>query len=147
MWGEISPPLSKGGFMTITVNGKVVRINEQEVEKIAAGLGISKQEAIQVWLEDNEYIENAEQVKLDTKAKSNRITATIHQAKAINTKKTQRERVLKDDPTKENLIKCIKVLLEGKGCEKVEIVNKTKLISFTLGGETFKLDLIRQRNK
>lgn len=133
--------------MTITVNGKAVRINEQEVEKIAAGLGISKQEAVQVWLEDNEYIENAEQVQLDTKAKSNRITATIHQAKAINTKKTQRERVLKDDPTKENLIKCIKVLLEGKGCEKVEIVNKTKLISFTLGGETFKLDLIRQRNK
>lgn len=133
--------------MTITVNGKAVRINEQEVEKIAVGLGISKQEAVQVWLEDNEYIENAEQIKLDTKAKSNRITATIHQAKAINTKKTQRERVLKDDPTKENLIKCIKVLLEGKGCEKVEIVNKTKLISFTLGGETFKLDLIRQRNK
>lgn len=133
--------------MTITVNGKAVRINEQEVEKIAVGLGITKQEAVQVWLEDNEYLENAEQVKLDTKAKSNRITATIHQAKAINTKKTQRERVLKDDPTKENLIKCIKVLLEGKGCEKVEIINKTKLISFTLGGETFKLDLIRQRNK
>ena len=133
--------------MTITVNGKAVRINEQEVEKIAAGLGISKQEAIQVWLEDNEYIENAEQVKLDTKAKSNRITATIHQAKAIKPKKTQRERVLKDDPTKENLIKCIKAVLEEKGCEKVEIVNKTKLISFTLGGETFKLDLIRQRNK
>ena len=133
--------------MTITVNGKAVRINEQEVEKIAAGLGISKQEAVQVWLEDNEYLENAEQVKLDTKAKSNRITATIHQAKAINTKKTQRERVLKDDPTKENIIRCIKVLLEGKGCEKVEILNKTKLISFTLGGETFKLDLIRQRNK
>lgn len=133
--------------MTITVNGKAVRINEQEVNKIAAGLGISKQEAIQVWLEDNEYIENAEQVKLDTKAKSNRITATIHQAKAINTKKTQRERVLKDDPAKENLIRCIKAALEEKGCEKVEIVNKTKLISFTLGGETFKLDLIRQRNK
>lgn len=133
--------------MTITVNGKAVRINEQEVEKIAVGLGISKQEAVQVWLEDNEYIENAEQVKLDTKAKSNRITATIHQAKAITPKKTQRERVLKDDPTKENLIKCIKVALEEKGCEKVEIVNKTKLISFTLGGETFKLDLIRQRNK
>ena len=133
--------------MTITVNGKAVRINEQEVEKIAAGLGISKQEAVQVWLEDNEYIENAEQVQLDTKAKSNRITATIHQAKAINTKKTQRERVLKDDPAKENLIRCIKAALEEKGCEKVEIVNKTKLISFTLGGETFKLDLIRQRNK
>ena len=133
--------------MTITVNGKAVRINEQEVEKIAAGLDISKQEAVQVWLEDNEYIENAEQVKLDTKAKSNRITATIHQAKAINTKKTQRERVLKDDPTKESIISCIKALLEEKGCEKVEILNKTKLISFTLGGDTFKLDLIRQRNK
>ena len=133
--------------MTITVNGKVIRIKEQEVEKIAAGLGITNQEAIQVWLEDNGYLENAEQVQLDTKAKSNRITATIHQAKAINTKKTQRERVLKDDPAKENIIKCIKALLEEKGCEKVEILNKTKLISFTLGGDTFKLDLIRQRNK
>ena len=133
--------------MTITVNGKVIRIKEQEVEKIAAGLGITNQEAIQVWLEDNGYLENAEQVQLDTKAKSNRITATIHQAKAISTKKTQRERVLKDDPTKENIISCIKALLEEKGCEKVEILNKTKLISFTLGGDTFKLDLIRQRNK
>lgn len=133
--------------MTITVNGKVIRIKDQEVEKIAAGLGITNQEAIQVWLEDNGYLENAEQVQLDTKAKSNRITATIHQAKAISTKKTQRERVLKDDPIKENIISCIKVLLEGKGCEKVEILNKTKLISFTLGGDTFKLDLIRQRNK
>ena len=133
--------------MTITVNGKVIRIKEQEVEKIAAGLGITNQEAIQVWLEDNGYLENAEQVQLDTKAKSNRITATIHQAKAIGTKKTQREKVLKDDPTKENIISCIKALLEEKGCEKVEILNKTKLISFTLGGETFKLDLIRQRNK
>ena len=133
--------------MTITVNGKVIRIKEQEVEKIAAGLGITNQEAIQVWLEDNGYLENAEQVQLDTKAKSNRITATIHQAKAINTKKTQRERVLKDDPTKENIISCIKALLEEKGCEKVEILNKTKLISFSLGGDTFKLDLIRQRNK
>ena len=133
--------------MTITVNGKVIRIKEQEVEKIAAGLDITNQEAIQVWLEDNGYLENAEQVKLDTKAKSNRITATIHQAKAINTKKTQRERVLKDDPTKENIISYIKALLEEKGCEKVEILNKTKLISFTLGGDTFKLDLIRQRNK
>ena len=133
--------------MTITVNGKVIRIKEQEVEKIAAGLGITNQEAIQVWLEDNGYLENAEQVQLDTKAKSNRITATIHQAKAINPKKTQRERVLKDDPAKENIINCIKALLEEKGCEKVEILNKTKLISFTLGGDTFKLDLIRQRNK
>lgn len=133
--------------MTITVNSKVIRIKEQEVEKIAAGLGITNQEAIQVWLEDNGYLENAEQVQLDTKAKSNRITATIHQAKAISTKKTQRERVLKDDPTKENIISCIKALLEEKGCEKVEILNKTKLISFTLGGDTFKLDLIRQRNK
>lgn len=133
--------------MTITVNGKVIRIKDQEVEKIAAGLGITNQEAIQVWLEDNGYLENAEQVQLDTKAKSNHITATIHQAKAINTKKTQRERVLKDDPTKENIISCIKALLEEKGCEKVEILNKTKLISFTLGGDTFKLDLIRQRNK
>lgn len=133
--------------MTTNVNGKNIRINEQEVKKISKGLDITFNEAVQVWLEDEGYLENAEQEQLNTKAKENRITATIHQAKALSPKKTQRERVLKDDPTKENLIKCIKAVLEEKGCEKVEIVNKTKLISFTLGGETFKLDLIRQRNK
>lgn len=133
--------------MTTNINGKNIRINEQEVEKIAKGLDITFNEAVQVWLEDEGYLENAEQEQLNTKAKENRITATIHRAKALSPKKTQRERVLKDDPTKENLIKCIKAVLEEKGCEKVEILNKTKLISFNLGGETFKLDLIRQRNK
>lgn len=133
--------------MTTNINGKVIRINEQEVEKIAKGLNITIQEAVQVWLEDEGYLENAEQEQLNAKAKENRITATIHQAKALSPKKTQRERVLKADPIKENLIRCIKVLLEGKGCENVEILNKTKLISFNLGGDTYKLDLIRQRNK
>lgn len=133
--------------MTTNVNGKNIRINEQEVEKISKGLDITFNEAVQVWLEDEGYLENAEQEQLNTKAKENRITATIHQAKALSPKKTQRERVLKDDPAKENLIKCIKAALEEKGCENVEILNKTKLISFNLGGDTYKLDLIRQRNK
>ena len=133
--------------MTTNINGRVIRINEQEVEKISKGLDITIQEAVQVWLEDEGYLENAEQEQLNAKAKENRITATIHQAKALSPKKTQRERVLKADPIKENLIRCIKALLEGKGCENVEILNKTKLISFNLGGDTYKLDLIRQRNK
>ena len=56
----------------------------------------------------------------------------------------------KENPTKEGIITKIFNFLCGLSefsIENVEILNKTKLISFNLGGDTYKLDLIRQRNK
>lgn len=126
-------------------NGKVVRIPMEEINKQMRLLKLSKDEAIQMYLEDEGYLENEEQEALERKAKENRITATIHQAKAEYKEKTQRERVKKDDPTKEGIIKAIAEMLPSVNAENVEIVNAGKLITFTIGTDKYKLDLIRQR--
>ena len=72
--------------------GKNVRIPDGEISKFMSNHGISKEDAIQMWLEDEGYLENEEQEALCQKAKENRITATIHEASAKDPrKKTQRE--------------------------------------------------------
>lgn len=126
-------------------NGKVINVPMEEVNKSMRLLRLSKDEAIQMWLEDEGYMENEEQEALERKAKENRITATIHQAKAEYKEKTQRERVKKDDPTKEGIIKAVAEMLPSLNAENIEIVNAGKLITFTIGADKYKLDLIRQR--
>ena len=127
--------------------GKTIRIPDSEINKFVSNHGITKDEAIQMWLEDEGYLENEEQEALCQKAKENRITATIHDASAKDPrKKTQRERVKKEDPTKEMIIAEIAKMLPNFA-ENVKIENAGKLITFTIGADNFKLDLIRQRAK
>ena len=125
-------------------SGKVVRIPQDEVNRSMALLHLSKDDAIQMWLEDEGYEINEEQEALCQKAKDNRITATVHQAKSY-TPKTQRERVKKADPTKEGITAAIADLLPSLNAENVVIENAGKIITFTIGGDKYKLDLIRQR--
>lgn len=127
--------------------GKNVRIPDSEIDKFITNHGISKDEAIQMWLEDEGYLENEEQEALCQKAKDNRITATIHEASAKDPrKKTQRERVKKEDPTKEMIIAEIAKMLP-QFAENVKIENAGKLITFSIGADNFKIDLIRTRGK
>lgn len=123
--------------------GKVVNIPDATIANYRKMLGLTQREAIQMWLEDEGYEVNEEQEALCQKAKENRITATIHEAKAKQ--KTQRERVKKEDPTKEGVIKAIAEMLPDLNADNIEIVNAGKLITFTIGADKYKLDLIRQR--
>lgn len=127
-------------------NGKTKIIPDEEIENNMRYLHLSREEAIQVWLEDEGIEINPEQEALVQKAKENRITATIHQARA-DKPKTQRERVVKPDLPKETLIAEIAKLLDNLGCVNVEIVNKTKLITFQYGDDSYKVDLSRKNQK
>ena len=40
--------------MIVNVNGKDINVNEKEVNKLVEVLGISEEEAIQTWIEDND---------------------------------------------------------------------------------------------
>lgn len=132
--------------MVYVLNGKNIKIPDNELTNIQNGLQVSKEEAIQIYLEDNGYLENAEQVALDKKAKDNKITATIHKAQSDKErKKTTRER--KPDIEKEQIIKDLKEFLTEKGMQKVEITNKSKIIEFNIGNNHYKLDLIKTRAK
>lgn len=126
-----------------TKKGKQVEIPDDELDSLVDKLDLSLQEAIDLWLEDNAFQVNEEQEALDKKAKANRITATIHEARAEKPKK-ERKVVRKEDATKESIIKALAETLEGIATN-VNIENVGKLITFKLGDDTFKLDLIRQR--
>lgn len=125
--------------------GKRVNIPDNTIATYRKMLGLTQREAIQMWLEDEGYEVNAEQEALCQKAKENRVTATVHQARAEYKPKTQRERIKKDDPTKEGIIKAIAEMLPTLNAENITVVNSGKLITFTIGADTYKLDLIRQR--
>ena len=83
-------------------DGKIIRISEKTIENLMTQLGLDREDAIQVYLEDEGYEINEEQEELTKKAKDNKITATIHKAEA---KKKERKKVeRKPNPDKEFLI-------------------------------------------
>jgi len=121
--------------------GKVVNIPNAELSKLMAVCN-SRAEAVELWLYDHDYIENVEADKLTAKAKENKIP---HKAKAEYKQKTQRERVVKEDKVKEAIIQAVADMLPNLQAENVVVEKKGKLITFTVGEDKFKFDLIRQR--
>lgn len=127
--------------MNYKFNNKNITIPDSEIQNNMKLLGISKEEAIQMWLEDNDYLENEIVVELTKKAKENK--AVDHGAKADKERKpVKRER--KPDLEKENLIQMFADCLKNAGFD-AEITNKSKLIEFTVGENHYKLDLVKQR--
>lgn len=121
--------------------GKVVNIPNKELAQLMAVCN-SRQEAVDLWLYDHDYIECAEAEELTAKAKENKVS---HNARAEVKQKTQRERVVKEDKVKEDIIQAVADMLPNLQAENVVIEKKGKLITFTVGTDKFKFDLIRQR--
>lgn len=122
--------------------GKVVNIPNAEVTKLQTILKCSRAEAVDCWLYDEGYIDCPEADELTAKAKENKVS---HNAKAEVKQKTQRERVVKEDKVKETIIQAVADMLPSLEAENVVIEKKGKLITFTVGEDKFKFDLIRQR--
>lgn len=123
-------------------NGKEINIDENMLLKSMSAFGISREEAIQLYLEDNDYEENEEVEELTKKAKDNKITATIHQAKGKEGKKREVKR--KEDPDKEWLISQLADTLGKLGLD-YQVTNIGKIIEFSYNDQKYKIDLIRQR--
>jgi hypothetical protein len=133
--------------MFYNLNGKNIKIPDEEIKKNMEILDLSEEEAIQLYLEDEGYLENEEVAELTKKAKDSGIMSTIHGAKAEKPKaKVERER--KENPTKERIIAEIgKFLCQLDGISGVNIVNIGKIIEFECENKHFKLDLIQKREK
>lgn len=133
--------------MNYNFNGKTLKIPDKEIEVSMKNLELTRDEAIQMWLEDNGYMDNEEQNTLDEHAKAERITATIHQASAVDkSQKKKRNVQKKEDPNKALLIQTLAHHLKTIA-SNVIIENSTKIITFEYEGEKFKLDLSRTRVK
>lgn len=130
--------------MKYNFNGKTINIPDKEIEKSMRVLKLTKEEAIEMWLDDEGYTEDEEQVALTQKAKENRITATIHSAKEETKEKKTTKRERKEDPEKEMIIAEIAKILPNFA-ENVQITNVGKLISFNIGENEYEIDLKRKR--
>lgn len=127
-------------------NGKVVKCSTDWANKSMKALGTDMEDVLLMWLEDNDYLENEEQEELNTKAKANKVKLTATSEKKV-VKKTPKERVQKENPTKELIIATIAKALENLDIKDLTIENKAKLITFSLNNEDFKVDLVQKRKK
>ena len=126
-------------------NGKVVKVDKKWAQLSMEKLETDLEDVLLMYLEDNDYLENDAQNELDQSAKANvKVIAKSEKPK----KKTQRERVVKENPTKELIIsKLTSALQEIDNISNVNVENKAKLITFTLNNEDFKVDLVQKRKE
>jgi len=117
-----------------------------EIENFMKNLDITEQEAIDLWLEDNGYKEECEEVKeLTAKAKANKTDKIVVQSK-VNKAKTERKP--KENPLKSSIIQYLyKILAQNPSLLALNIENPTKTIDFIAEGKHFSLNLVEHRPK
>lgn len=125
--------------MKYDFNGKILNIPDKDLELLEKNLDIPRNEAIQCWLEDNDYTISEETAELTEKAKSIR----RYEKSDKERKKTTKER--KIDPDKKHLLSCVNVLLEGM---KIQTIIKNEAeISFNYNDNAYTFKLIKHRAK
>ena len=136
-----------GNAIEVTLDdGRVVKVAAKYIQRMVQKLEIDEEEAILTWLEDEEYLTNDEQEELVALAKENKSVKIIDAKTEKHKKKTQKERTRKENPTKEMVIAKIAEMLP-EFAQNVVIENKGKLITFTIGEDEFKIDLVQKRKK
>ena len=130
-----------GNVIEITLkSGKVVKVDKNWADQTMKALDLNLDETLQMFLEDNDYLLNEEQEELDKKAKG-----VVKPQAGDKTKRKPREKVQKENPTKELIIAEIAKSLQALGVQDLKIENKAKLITFNYANESFKVDLVQKR--
>lgn len=122
------------------VNGKTVNVNEKEVANLMESLDLSEDEAVNLWLEDNGYMESAEYTEALEKAKNFKVDHGTSGTKH----KTHRTVKRKVSDEKKEVFAAIVAGLKDNGFEP-NIEKENKLITLEVNGIKFKVDLIQQR--
>ena len=127
-------------------NGRIINIPDKDLENLQKILEISKDEAIHTWLVDNDYEIDETVEELTEKAKKNKVTNSIHGAKATKSgAKSAKPREKKENPLKREIIAAIFEVLNEKYGAKVS--NAEKYIDFSVDGVEFTVNLVQHRAK
>lgn len=120
-----------------------------QIKRITEGLKISTEEATQIY-ESDKAIDKGEKQDFDLPPEQVKIgqkychTGTRKLPPVWNFNKRER----KPNPTKEELIQFLfEALSVNDNLENLEVVNKAKLITFSMNDENFELDLKQKRKK
>lgn len=119
-------------------NGKTVNIPDAEIEKNMKALEISKEEAIEMWLFDNDYEDNEEVDEMTVKAKA----VKRYEKGDTPRKATKKER--KVDEEKKTLLDLCKTPIEGAGGIVTNVKNEAEF-SFTFGNNCYTVKLVKHR--
>ena len=119
-------------------NGKTVNIPDAELAENMKALGISEQEAIDMWLFDNDYEDNEEVDEMTVKAKA----VKRYEKGDTPRKATKKER--KVDEEKKNLLNLCRVPIEGAGGNVTNVKNEAEF-SFTFGNNFYTVKLVKHR--
>lgn len=122
------------------INGKIVKIPMPDIVNYMQKLELTQDEAIELWLTDNDYMDNEEVDRLSKQAKENKVNI-----RAESGERKKREVVKKENPTKEGIIQEVAATLEKIGAVNIKITNISKLIEFEKDGNSYKLDLVQKR--
>ena len=127
--------------MEIKVNSKIIKIPDEVIANYCKKLRLTKESAIQLYLEENGILHNEELEELDKKAKQVKI------AKGARTESTKerKPRTVKISNEKQEIFNFILEKLDNR--YKVEVTKENKLLEIEYNGKIFKLDLIEKRNR
>lgn len=126
--------------MTYNFNGKNINIPDDEIKKSMSLLKLSKEEAIEMWLDDNDYTVNETVEELTAKAKKE--IKRYEQADKPK-KKVTRER--KVDTEKAYLLQILIDAIKNEDC--IESVKNEAEFSFTHGENAYTVKLVKHRSK
>lgn len=124
--------------MKYNFNGKEINIPDKDIEKLKISLTLTTEEAIETWLDDNNYTNNEEAEEMTKKAKANR----RYEKSDAPRKKTVRER--KVDAEKGGLLTAIKTAVETFGGAVSSVKNEAEF-SFTFNGNSYTVKLVKHR--
>ena len=124
-------------------NGKSYSIEETLINDLMDKYDISELEAVEVYLNDNEMVENETVEELTNKANKNRVLTTIHGIKGE--KKERKPREKKENPLKQELIK--KLFSALADYPTAVVTNAERSIDLTIEGRNFTVNLVEHRPK
>ena len=123
--------------MKYNFNGKEINIPDAEIQHNMKALGISEEEAVSMWLDDNDYTENEVVEELTKKAKA---VKRYEQADKPR-KKVAKER--KVDEEKKHLINILVTAL-GNEVSNISVKNEAE-ISFICNENSYTIKLVKHR--
>lgn len=125
--------------MKYNLNGKQINIPDVEISTFESKYNLTQDEAIQLWLEDNDYLENEVVNELVEKTKGQR-----HYEKSTKERKAStRER--KVDEEKKYLLNLLINAINAENC--IDSVKNEAEFSFTFGENAYTVKLVKHRKK
>lgn len=137
-------------MITTLKNGKRVNVSDTEVLNLMHKYKISYHDAVQLWLEDNDYISNPIVEELEEKAKKNKISREARAEKPVSERKTREK---KENPLKKEIIKKICAVFGDElwdlsyNIEELSVRNNEKYIDLTIDGREFTINLVEHRER